>query len=190
MTTGASAFFAALFACHAALAQTPWGVPELMAELRAVRAVRATFAETKYLHALTRPLELSGTLAYRAPDWLEKHTLAPYDERLVLDGDTLTIADAKQRRSFPLERNPPVQAFVESIRSTLAGDLDTLQRFYDVRLSGERGRWRLVLVPTDATMQSLVTEILLGGRDAWVETIEIHAAGGDRTVMTVSPVAQ
>ena len=186
MTIGISA----LLAAFCAVAQTPWGMPELMQELHAVRGVRATFVETKYLRALTRPLELSGTLAYRAPDRLEKHTLAPFDERLVLDGETLTIEDAKQRRSLPLERNPPVQAFVESIRSTLAGDLETLQRFYEVRLSGERRRWRLVLVPTDATMQSVVAEILIGGREAWVETLEIRAAGGDRSVMTISPAAQ
>jgi Outer membrane lipoprotein carrier protein LolA-like len=190
MITGASALRAVLCACSLAWAQNEWRLADLMRDLRAVRAVRATFVETKYLNALSAPLELSGRLVYRAPDRLEKHTLKPVDERLLLEGDLLTIEDSKRRRSLRLERNPPVRAFVESIRSTLAGDLQTLQRFYDVDFSGDRGRWRLVLAPTDADMQSLVREIRISGHHAWVGTIEIVDAGGDRSVMTISPEAQ
>lgn len=194
MITGASALLTALCACNVALAQSdakgPWGLPELMQELQAVSEVRAKFVETKYLSALSAPLELSGTLAYRAPDRLEKRTLRPRAERLVLEGDTLTLEDSKRRRSYALDRNPPVRAFVESIRATLAGDLQTLERFYDVAFSGDRRGWRLVLVPTDSAMQSFVREIRIGGHQAWVASIEILDAGGDRSVMAISPEPQ
>ena len=76
MTTGVRALLGLLCAFNVALAQgdsaAPWGLPELMAELHAVSSVRAKFVEKKYLHALSAPLELSGTLAYEAPDRLEK----------------------------------------------------------------------------------------------------------------------
>ena len=121
MTTGASWLFAALCVANAALAQpkTGWGLPELMQELRAVKSAHGQFVERKYLAVLSAPLELSGTLAYTAPGRLEKRTLQPRPERLLLEGNTLTLEDQKRRRSYALEQNPPVRAFVESIRSTL-----------------------------------------------------------------------
>jgi len=182
---------AALCVCGAALAQSDaaprWGLPELMQELHAVGSARARFVETKYLAVLSAPLELSGTLTYRAPDRLEKHTLKPAAERLVLEGNTLTIEDRRLRRSYALERNPTMRAFVESMRSTLAGDLQTLERFYAVSLAGERDGWRLALTPSDATMQSFVSEIRISGRGAWVDTVELLDPNGDRSVMSISP---
>ena len=49
------------------------------------------FVERKYLAMLTAPLDFSGTLVYTAPGRLEKNTLAPKPERLVLDQDKLTL---------------------------------------------------------------------------------------------------
>jgi hypothetical protein len=191
MITGISALLAALCLSGAALAQSAaaprWGLPELMRELHAVTSAQGKFVETKYLAVLSAPLELSGTLAYRAPDRLEKHTLKPVAERLVLEGNTLTIEDGRRRRSYALERNPTMRAFVESMRSTLAGDLQTLERFYEVSLEGERGKWRLALKPSDAAMQSFVREILIKGRGVWVDTIELLDPNGDRSVMNISP---
>ncbi|HEX9433682.1 MAG TPA: outer membrane lipoprotein carrier protein LolA [Burkholderiales bacterium] len=188
MTTGVSALIIALALSHAAPAQSEvrWGLPELMQELRAVKSAHGRFVERKYLAALSAPLELSGTLAYTAPGRLEKRTLQPRAERLLLEGNTLTVEDHKRRRSYALEQNPPVWAFVESIRSTLAGDLETLNRFYDVRLEGERSAWRLTLRPSEPSMQSMVSEIRIGGRGAWLEAIEVLDAGGDRSVMTIT----
>jgi outer membrane lipoprotein-sorting protein len=187
MTSGISAA-AALFALNVALAQAPaWGVAELMSELHGVSAVRAKFVETKYFSTLSTPLELSGTLAYRAPDHLEKRTLRPLAERLVLDGDTLVVDDGRRQKTYALERNAPLRAFVESIRATLAGDLDALKRYYDVTLTGAPGAWRLVLRPTEPSMQSLVSEIRIGGRQASVERIELFTPAGDRSLMTIFP---
>jgi hypothetical protein len=188
MTTGVSALIIALALSHAAPAQSEvrWGLPELMQELRAVKSAQGKFVERKYLAALSAPLELSGTLAYTAPGRLEKRTLQPRAERLLLEGNTLTLEDQKRRRSYALEQNPPIWAFVESIRSTLAGDLETLNRFYDVRLEGERSAWRLTLRPSEPSMQSMVSEIRIGGRGAWLEAIEVLDASGDRSVMTIT----
>ncbi len=53
----------------------------------------ATFVEVKTLAMLTRPLRASGRLAYRRPAHLEKITLEPQAESLVVDGDKLTFTE-------------------------------------------------------------------------------------------------
>jgi hypothetical protein len=165
-----------------------WDVKQLMQSLRQVKAARGRFVERKYLSMLNAPLEFSGTLSYTAPGRLEKNTLLPKPESLVLEQDRLTIESKarNQRRTLTLQDNPVIWAFVESIRSTLAGDLETLSRFYRVTLEGNPARWRLLLVPNEPQMQGVVSEIRMSGSKSWINTIEIIEAAGDRSVMTIT----
>lgn len=171
----------------ATAAEPAWGLETLMHGLAQVKSSRANFVERKHLRILNAPLELSGTLVYSAPGHLEKRTLKPKPEVLILDGDTLTVEDKSRnrRRVLTLQQYPVVWGFVEAIRGTLAGDLQSLRRFYRVRLDGAERDWRLTLEPIDPNVQRYVTQIRLSGDGNSVRTIEILEAEGDRSVMTI-----
>ena len=160
-----AAWLCAILACGSAAAQQPadaqaWGLDSLMRELASVQHSKARFVERKYLKMLDRPLELSGTLEYRAPDHLERRTLTPRPESFVVDGDRLRLEDARGRkRTFALQDNPVLWAFVESIRATLKGDLAQLERFYSVALDGGPQAWRLSLTPKQPRMSALISRI-------------------------------
>jgi hypothetical protein len=187
-----AAWLCAIVACGSATAQQPadpqaWGLDSLMRELAGAPHSKARFVERKYLKVLDRPLELSGTLEYRAPDHLERRTLTPRPESFVVDGDRLRLEDARGRkRTFALQDNPVLWAFVESIRATLNGDLAQLERFYGVALDGGPQAWRLALTPKQPRMSALITRIDIGGSGGRIATIEVHEAQGDRSIMTVS----
>lgn len=178
----------ALATMEGTAAAADWGVEQLMRELAQVKSSRAQFVERKHLAILNAPLESSGTLIYTAPGRLEKHTLAPRRESLVLERDRLTLENKErnQRRTFALQDQPVIWSFVESIRSTLAGDLETLSRFYRVTLDGDERRWRLTLKPVEPDMQNVVSEIRIGGSRNRVDSIEIFETQGDRSVMTIT----
>ena len=165
-----------------------WGVEQLMQDLGKVRSASARFVERKHLAILTAPLESSGTLTYVAPDRLEKHTLAPRAESMVLERGQLTLesAEPKRHRTLRLDDYPVIGVFVESIRSTLAGDLALLRRLYEVALEGDERKWRLVLKPLDPKMAEVVSEIRIGGSRDWIGSIEFLEPGGDRSVMTIT----
>ncbi|MBI5430978.1 MAG: outer membrane lipoprotein carrier protein LolA [Nitrosomonadales bacterium] len=169
-------------------AASAWTVTELMQGLAQVKKSSATFIELKHLSMLKEPLAFSGTLEYTAPGRLEKRTLLPKPESMVLDRDRLEVQSggAGKKRVLSLQAYPAIWAFVESIRSTLAGDLDTLNRFYRVSLEGQRGKWQLTLLPLDSKMKDMVSEIRIGGSGEQVNTIEIREAGGDYSVMSIS----
>ncbi len=169
-----------------------WGLPQLMQTLAQVRTSQGRFVERKFLSVLNKPLESSGTLSFRAPDHLEKHTLAPLTEHLVLDQGVLTIDNPARniRRTLVLQEYPAVWAFVESIRSTLAGDLPTLQRFYAVSLEGDAAKWRLQLSPVEQRTREMVREIVIAGRDNRVTSIEMRESNGDRSSMRVTEDSQ
>ena len=137
MTTGAERAAGALLALLLALgwsaargAEAGWGVEALMKSLRQVKSAKARFVERRDLAALTAPLRSSGTLVYVAPGRVEKHTLKPAPESVIIEGDRLTVekVEGGPKRVFNLPDYPVFWAFVESIRSTLAGDLETLSR--------------------------------------------------------------
>jgi outer membrane lipoprotein-sorting protein len=167
-------------------AEPSWSLDQLMIELGRVQHAKARFVERKYLKLLTQPLELTGTLEYRAPDHLERRTLTPKPESFVVDGHVLTLENARgQRRTLALQDNAVLWAFVESIRSTLKGDLGALRRFYDVSLAGHEQDWHLSLTPKQPRMSAIISVIVIGGTDGKISTVEIREAKGDRSVMTV-----
>ena len=158
-----------------------------MQALAAVKSSQASFVELKHIAILTTPLQSRGRLVYKAPDRLEKHTLTPQRESLLLERDQLTIeSPGRKSRTVVLAEYPVARAFVESIRSTLAGDLAMLVRFYEVKLDGGERSWRLLLKPRDPQMQNLVSEIRMSGSRNWIEAIEIVETNGDRSVMTIA----
>ena len=165
-----------------------WNINALMHGLAQVKHSKATFVEHKYLSILKTPLKYSGTLTYSAPGHLEKLTLLPKPESLVLDQDILVVqrGEPVQKRTLSLQDYPAIWAFVESFRSTLAGDIATLDRFYKVSMEGQPNQWLLILRPIDPKMKNLVSEIRITGSLAQIGTIEIREPGGDYSVMNIS----
>jgi outer membrane lipoprotein-sorting protein len=161
----------------------------LMEMLALVPAAKDSFTETKHSAVLSTPLVLKGTLVYVRPDRLEKIVLAPFEERTVIAGNSVTIENRtlKQTRTFSLASSAPVSAFVESIRATLAGDRAALERHYNVQLEGQPEAWILSLIPREQKLTSLVKRIQITGVRERLKRIEVEEAAGDRSVMLISP---
>ena len=166
-----------------------WNVTELMRVLALTKEGRASFVEKKYIGIVDKPLVSSGELAFTAPDRLEKRTVKPTPEALLLDGDSLVIEQADKRRlTVRLQEHPEVAAFVESIRGTLAGDRLALEKVFALELSGSMEKWQLVLTPTQARMSRLISRIRIGGTQCEVKAISFEQADGDRSEMAITKV--
>lgn len=170
-----------------ALAAT-WDIPKLMGELSRNQGGRALFVEKKYIALLDRPVVSSGEMQYIAPDYLEKRTLKPKPELLLLNKDQITVERGKQKFSLRLAEQPEILAFVASIRGTLSGDLGALERNYALHLSGPRDNWTLTLSPSNPRIAELITRISIGGKREQVLSIEYLQADGDRSVMSIEPI--
>ena len=170
-----------------AAAQDSWGLPQLMAALAQVKSASAQFTERKTLRILTEPLTLSGRLAYVAPSHIEKITLSPTPEKLVMDGDRVTIVAGpnNETQTFSVAEYPQIGGLVEGIRATLAGDLPTLNRFYAMRLSGTATAWDLHLVPKNADLTRFVKSIEFRGSGGRIQTIFTEDSDGDHSEMTI-----
>ncbi|WP_431018465.1 outer membrane lipoprotein carrier protein LolA [Burkholderia cepacia] len=172
---------------RAADAAPAWTLDRLMSTLAQHKSGRATFTETKYLSIATQPVESSGELVFVAPDHLEKHTLSPKPEHLVVDGDMLTVERNNRKYTLALARYPELGAFIESIRATLAGNRFALEQVYKVALAGRGDDWTLTLTPLDSRMLKVVSTITLDGTRDLLRSVAIRQADGDRSVMRLQP---
>jgi outer membrane lipoprotein-sorting protein len=167
-------------------ADAPWDIERLMQALAKVNVGRADFVETKTIAMLEKPVVSSGQLFYVAPDKLEKRTLKPRPESMIVEGNTLVIERGRQNMTLQVDSAPELAGFVNSIRGTLAGDRKALERSFALSLEGPPQRWLLTLKPRDARMAAAVTSIRITGALDDVRSVEILQADGDRSVMTIS----
>jgi outer membrane lipoprotein-sorting protein len=166
-----------------------WDIDQLMRSLAQTRSNHASFVEKKSIAMLDGPVESSGELFYTAPDHLEKRTLKPKAESMILDHGALVIERGRQKHRLQLQDYPELAAFIDSIRGTLAGDRKALERNYRLSLDGTAEHWTLQLLPVNEKMQAVVKRIRIAGvRDA-LRSIEITQADGDSSLMLIEKLA-
>jgi hypothetical protein len=160
---------------------------ELLKLLSERRHGHVAFTEVQQLSILDQPLHSSGELVYDAPDRLEKRTLAPRSENLLLENGVLTVERNHHRRSVALRDFPQAAPFVESLRATLAGDRAALERYFTVQFSGNLDRWSLELTPADAALRRSVQRVLIAGERDRIHIVEIDQRDGDSSTLTIGP---
>lgn len=166
-----------------------WDLQQLMDTLAQNKSGRTSFVEKKYIAMLDKPVESSGELVYTAPDGLEKRTLKPKPESMVIRGDELFIERGQQKHRLQLQAYPELAAFIDSIRGTLAGDRKALERSYRLSLEGTDQRWTLRLLPLNEKMAASIQRISIMGSHEQVKSIEITQADGDSSFMTIEKSA-
>lgn len=166
-----------------------WDIDQLMHGLAQIRSDHARFVEKKIIAMLDKPVESSGELFYTAPDHLEKRTIKPQPESMTVDAGTLVIERGRQKHRLQLQDYPELAAFIDSIRGTLAGDRNTLERNYRLSLEGTAEQWTLQLLPVDEKMQAVVRCIRIAGVGYTLRSVEIIQADGDSSLMRIDQLA-
>jgi len=166
-----------------------WTIDRLMQTMQEIRSDHASFTERKSIAMLEEPVDSSGELFYTAPDRMERRTLKPKPESMILDGDTLVFERGGKKRRFQLQESPELAAFIASIRGILAGDRAALERNYRLSLEGPAEDWTLQLLPLDENVHAVVTSIRISGVGNAVRSIETAQADGDSSLMLIERLA-
>jgi len=172
-------------AAMSAPAFAAWDLQQLMDSLAQNKGGRATFVETKRIAMLDKPVESSGELLFTAPDRLEKRTVKPKPESMVVNGGEMIVERGNRKYQVQLQAYPQLAAFIDSIRGTLAGDRKALERSYRLSLDGSAESWSLQLLPLDEKMLAVVKRIRIAGVRDQVKSVEIVQADGDSSLMVI-----
>jgi outer membrane lipoprotein-sorting protein len=169
---------------------TDTGLDSTLAALAQRRHGHALYSERIESALFKRPLATSGELFFDAPDRLEKKTLQPVPEDLLVDGDVVTIVRGTHRTSMRLSDYPQLSPLLNGMRATLAGDRSTLERNFQLAFQAAESGWALTLQPLPSDTKPLYQRIQIHGVGGTVLNVALERASGERTTMTLSEAAQ
>jgi hypothetical protein len=165
-----------------------FSLAQLLSSLAKDGPAEVRYEERTFSSLVTEPLKANGILRFTPPATLEKHVLAPKDERYLVEADRVVVEVRQKRirKVLALEDYPVLRAFVEAFRATLAGDARTLERFYQVRLEGTAERWILTMRPREQEVLEVVRSVRISGGHERLRQVEILSPDGDRSVMNIA----
>lgn len=173
-----------------------WTVRELMSRLANVERASIDFIETKRSILLFIDTVSSGEILYRAPDYIEKRTLSPFTERVVIDGDsmvidkTLTSGHDQEKtvisQVYSVDSHPVLKASIESFRNMISGNYEALHDGFLLNLSGPMSNWNLKLVPDSGNALAHIKEINLTGSGAFLRRIVTTQSDDDQTILELA----
>ena len=182
-----------LLACVAAL---PWSPVVLAADiagqvrqrLQDTELLRGEFEQSKALKGFKKPLVSRGQFLVVRGKGVQWLTREPFASTLVVTQERLVVRQADGSIGTQLNtRDEPGLRVVNSVMfALLRGDLAALSTRFSVdgELLGKEG-WRLRLVPRDAALLQVFTQVDIEG-DQFVRSIKLAEAQGDSTLIRFS----
>lgn len=179
-------YIVSIVICYLALIKPAFGadaLQEVMQALSKVERSEVGYQEEKHLAILDLPLKQTGRLSYIAPDQLTRSLDGAPDRRFVVHGDQVTFEKETGKETHDLNSLPMLKAFIASFGATLAGNLSTLQQYYEVNFSGGLHEWRLRLKPRDSQLASYISLIQLWGNSDKIKGMDIYETNDDWSQM-------
>lgn len=178
-----------LVALTAGPAWADFDLDALMALLAQRKSGEARFTEERTVSTLDSTLQASGRLSFRAPDQFARYTEEPRPESMEVQGNSVVLKRGTRTRTLVLDTIPELAALADAMRGTLSGDAQALRKHFRTTVSGGPAKWVLLLKPADARLARSVSQIEIAGSRTDVRSVDLRLAGGDRSLMLVTPLA-
>lgn len=165
-----------------------WGLAELMAARAEVTGGRARFREVHHDELLDEPVERTGTLVYRAPDYVRKSVTGAEGRTVEVHGDRVRIGDGDgdDQRRLRIDDHPALAGAVAAFRATLAGDLAALREHYTVDFEGGRDDWTLTYRPSTEALAERLERIVIRGHGREISEVETRETDGRWRLMHIN----
>jgi hypothetical protein len=140
------------------------------------------------LVGLKKPLASNGRFCVVADKGVLWRSLQPFpstlrltrDEIIQMQGDRVAMRlDAKQE--------PAVRMINSVLFAALAGDLNQLEKLFEIDGGVQNNNWRVILKAREPGLAKVIGAIALEG-GAYVQNVDISEASGDRTKIVFSAI--
>jgi hypothetical protein len=157
-------------------------VPRLQRLLQQAPQADVRFTETRESRWLAAPIESSGSLRSNAM-MLEKRVERPRPEtwRILSDRMQVTAPGLDGVKEVMFDHAPAAAALANALRNVMAGDLEALNKDFQLDLSGNEREWTLQLTPRRPDVARQLKQIGLHGAGRRLEGMVIQESQGDRT---------
>ncbi len=175
--------FFALLCAFAAHAQSPALTDDVLGHLAKHPQVRAEFTQSRENPALAEPQLSHGDLLFVIGHGMVWHTRDPFEDTLVFTSGDTSRLNAQGKLERVRDGNRGVSQVSGMLQSLLAGKSDDAARQFTISADGTPEHWTLHFVPRQARVAKVLAGITLKG-DAFLQSIEVNLASGERTLIT------
>lgn len=175
--------FFALLCAFAAHAQSPALTDDVLGHLAKHPQVRAEFTQSRENPALSEPQLSHGDLLFVIGHGMVWHTRDPFEDTLVFTSGDTSRLNAQGKLERVRDGNRGVSQVSGMLQSLLAGKSDDAARQFTISAEGTPEQWALHFVPRQARVAKVLAGITLKG-DAFLQSIEVNLASGERTLIT------
>lgn len=170
-------------------------LPSVFARLQTaaaeINSLASEFVQEKQLAIFSATLLSNGRFYYRQPDQLRWELLTPVASGFVLRGQQGERWNSLSREvaAFRIDSDPLMGLVAQQLLAWARVDLDWLRSRYRIELLAEQPI-RLQLVPRDQGEAGFIEQlqILFAADSSHVELVEMHEAGGDKTLLRFTQV--
>lgn len=174
----------------AASGACPGGVEGILKPFSTLVGVRVDFVEEKYIALLKKPLVNRGTVVFMAPGNLVRRVDMPKPSAVWLKAGELWVRDNTGERKLDVTKWGPANVLVNSFLYVLRGDVESLKKHYRIELGCDKDLWTMRLSPLSPDLAKILKYMVIVGRGAEPETLEMLDGSGDRSLTRFGKASQ
>ncbi|WP_317930849.1 outer membrane lipoprotein carrier protein LolA [Halioxenophilus sp. WMMB6] len=159
--------------------------PELAAiaaRLARDEPVRSRFRQTKAMRLLSRPLVSEGEMIFDRALGLYWHIETPFASTLLMNNEQVVQLNGSQKSVVTAAQQPVAFGFAKVFFQVLSGDLNGLQQEFSVSLAPMADAWQITLVPKEAQLRAVLSQIVIDGVDD-INQVTMTDQAGDTTTI-------
>lgn len=172
-----------------AFSQSPLSNGDLKSFTRAVaiesnnlESLSGDFVQTKYIQLMEESAVSKGKLYYKAPNVLKWEYSSPFNYKILFKENQLYINDDGDKSITSLRSNKLFEKLVSLISGSINGKLLADQENFDVSFFREGGKVSAVIIPRDASLKQMFSEIILiFSEDHRLNSVQLKEEEGDYT---------
>jgi hypothetical protein len=165
-------------------------IAQIQAVLAKPNVVCGRFDQSKQLVGIAKPLKSNGRFCVVAGKSVLWQTLQPFPNTLRLTPDAIVqMQGGKVVSRLDAQQEPVVRMINNVLFSVLAGNLDQLNKLFDLNGTIRNKQWQVTLHAHDVNLAKALGDINLQGNN-YVRKVVMQEANGDRTEITFSAMQQ
>lgn len=163
----------------------PADADESPTKLQAGEVLRGTFVQERYLEGFSAPLKTTGKFVLSSDKGLIWQAETPFATTTVMTAHgILQMSNEVETMNLSTSQAPMLAGLYDTLGGALVGDLDVLERTFQVTKEAGATGWRLILVPRDKSgAGKQIKEIRIDG-NRLVDRVDIVKNSGDRDSLT------
>ena len=163
-------------------------VTKIQSMLAKPKILCGRFEQSKQLVGLKKPVSSNGRFCVVAGKGVLWRTLLPFPNTLKVTRDEV-IQLSGERVAFRLDakQEPAVRMINSVLFALLAGDLEPLEKLFDIDGAAQDKSWSVKLKAHDPGLAKIISSVALDG-GTYVKSIVISEASGDRTEIAFSAI--